>query len=79
MAKKKTQKSLDRWTGQKWRTKSGKPSTQGPEATGEPYLPSSAYKAMKKRTYAAAKKAKRKATKEGRQHARHGLHKGKKR
>ena len=79
MAKKETQKSLDRWGKQKWRTKSGKPSTQGPEATGEPYLRSSAYKSMKDRTYAAAKKAKQKATKEGRQHARHGLHKGKKR
>jgi hypothetical protein len=35
MALKKSQKSLRAWTKQKWRTKSGKPSTQGSKATGE--------------------------------------------
>ena len=79
MAKTATQKSLTRWPKQKWRTKSGKPSTQGPDATGEAYLPSSAYGAMKDRTYRAATAAKRKAIKKGKQHAKHGLHKGKKR
>ena len=39
MALKKTQRSLRAWTKQKWRTKSGKPSTQGSKATGERYLP----------------------------------------
>ena len=34
-AKKKSQKSLDRWTKQKWRTPSGKPSGK----TGEVYAP----------------------------------------
>jgi hypothetical protein len=33
MALKKSQKSLRAWTKQKWRTKSGKPSTQGSKAT----------------------------------------------
>ncbi len=33
-ALKKPQKSLKKWTKQKWRTKSGKPSTQGRKATG---------------------------------------------
>ena len=32
--KTKSQKSLSKWTGEKWVTKSGKPSTQGPKATG---------------------------------------------
>jgi|TARA_R100000479_G_scaffold122189_1_gene62928 hypothetical protein len=32
---------------------------------------------MKDRTYEAAKAAKKKATAEGKQHAKHGLHKGK--
>ena len=32
MALTKRQKSLKSWTKQKWRTKSGKPSTQGPKA-----------------------------------------------
>ena len=46
MALRKSQKSLRRWTKQKWRTKSGKPSTQGPKATGERYLPEKAIKAL---------------------------------
>ena len=61
------QKSLVDWTKQKWRTKSGKPSTQGPEATGERYLPEAAIKAMPASTYAASTAAKRKATKAGKQ------------
>jgi len=61
------QKSLADWTKQKWRTKSGKPSTQGPEATGERYLPEAAIKAMPASTYAASTAAKRKATKAGKQ------------
>jgi hypothetical protein len=40
------QKSLKNWTDQKWRTKSGKPSTQGPKATGERYLPENAIKSL---------------------------------
>jgi hypothetical protein len=39
MALKKTQKALKKWTKQKWRTKSGKPSVQGPDATREVYAP----------------------------------------
>jgi hypothetical protein len=61
------QKSLVDWTKQKWRTKSGKPSTQGPGATGERYLPEAAIKAMPASTYAASSAAKRKATKAGKQ------------
>jgi hypothetical protein len=61
------QKSLVDWSKQKWRTKSGKPSTQGPEATGERYLPEAAIKAMPSSTYAASSAAKRKATKAGKQ------------
>lgn len=61
------QKSLVAWTKQKWRTKSGKPSTQGPQATGERYLPEAAIKAMPASTYAASSAAKRKATKAGQQ------------
>ena len=38
----KPQKSLKSWTNQNWRTKSGKPSTQGSRATGERYLPAKA-------------------------------------
>jgi len=58
---KKPQKSLKKWTEQKWRTKSGKPSTQGPKATGERYLPEKAIKALSPSEYArtSAKKAQR--------------------
>lgn len=61
------QKSLADWTKQKWRTKSGKPSTQGSKATGERYLPEAAIKAMPASTYAASTAAKRKAIKAGKQ------------
>jgi hypothetical protein len=67
MALKKSQKSLKNWTKQKWRTKSGKPSTQGPKATGERYLPARAIKALSSSEYAATTKAKRKATRAGKQ------------
>jgi hypothetical protein len=58
MALKKSQKSLKKWTGQKWRTKSGKPSTQGSKATGERYLPEKAIKALSSGEYAATSAAK---------------------
>jgi len=67
MAKTKSQQSLDRWTKQKWRTKSGKPSTQGPKATGERYLPEAAIKAMSSSQYAASSAKKRKDTAAGKQ------------
>ena len=67
MALRAPQKSLADWTKQKWRTKSGKPSTQGSKATGERYLPEAAIKAMPASTYAASTAAKRKATRAGKQ------------
>ena len=67
MALAKSQKSLKKWTKQKWRTKSGKPSTEGAKATGERYLPEKAIKALSKKEYAATTRAKRKATKKGKQ------------
>jgi hypothetical protein len=67
VALKKSQRSLKSWTKQKWRTKSGKPSTQGPKATGERYLPEKAIKRLSAKEYAATTKAKRKATKKGKQ------------
>ena len=80
MAKKKTQKSLERWSKQDWTTPSGKPSGE----TGEVYAPKKTIQKLKsnpagRRKLAAAVRAKKKATKEGKQYAKHGLHKGKKR
>jgi len=61
------QKSLKAWTKQKWRTKSGKPSTQGPKATGERYLPAKAITSLSDKEYAATTKAKREAKAAGKQ------------
>ena len=64
MALAKSQKSLKSWTKQKWRTNSGKKSSE----TGERYLPSAAIKALPPAEYAATSRAKRKGTRKGKQH-----------
>ena len=61
------QKSLSKWTKEDWGTKSGKPSTQGPKATGERYLPKKARQALTSSEYAATTKVKREGTKAGKQ------------
>ncbi len=63
MALKKSQRSLKQWGKQKWRTKSGKKSSE----TGERYLPSAAIKSLTKKEYAATTAAKRRGTKKGKQ------------
>ena len=63
MALKKSQKSLQKWTKQDWRTKSGKPSSK----TGERYLPAKAIKALSSSEYARTTAAKRSGTKAGKQ------------
>lgn len=60
---KKSQKSLKAWTAQKWRTKSGKPSS----VTGERYLPEAAIKSLSPQEYAATTKAKRAGKSSGKQ------------
>ena len=60
---KKPQQSLKSWTDQKWRTKSGKPSSK----TGERYLPEAAIKALTPAEYAATTKAKRAGKQKGKQ------------
>jgi hypothetical protein len=66
-AKTAKQSSLSKWTKEDWTTKSGKPSTQGPKATGERYLPKKAIKALSSSEYAATTKKKREGTKSGKQ------------
>tara|TARA_B100000902_G_scaffold48862_1_gene55824 strand:+ start:355 stop:1161 length:807 start_codon:yes stop_codon:yes gene_type:complete len=63
MALKKSQQSLKNWTKQKWRTKSGKKSSE----TGERYLPEAAIKNMSDEEYAATTRAKREGTRKGKQ------------
>ena len=60
---KKSQKSLLNWGKQKWRTKSGKKSSE----TGERYLPSKAIAALSSAEYAATTRAKRKGKASGKQ------------
>lgn len=57
------QQSLKDWTAQKWRTKSGKRSSD----TGERYLPEAAIKALSPAEYAATTRAKRTGKKAGKQ------------
>jgi hypothetical protein len=59
----KSQRSLKAWTAQKWRTKSGKRSSD----TGERYLPEKAIKALSPQEYAATTKAKRAGSAKGKQ------------
>ena len=61
--KKKSSNKLSKWSKQKWRTKSGKPSSK----TGERYLPEKAIKSLSAKEYAATTKAKRKGTAAGKQ------------
>lgn len=60
---KKGETSLSKWTKQKWRTKSGKKSSE----TGERYLPEKAIKSLSPSEYAATTRAKREGTKQGKQ------------
>lgn len=64
-AKTAKQKSLSKWTKEEWGTKSGKPSTQGPKATGERYLPKKAIKKLSAAEYKATSDKKRAGIKAG--------------
>jgi|TARA_B100000035_G_C20762658_1_gene449005 hypothetical protein len=63
MALAKSQKSLKAWGKQKWRTKSGKKSSE----TGERYLPEKAIKSLSASEYARTTAAKRKGKASGKQ------------
>ena len=57
------QQSLKDWTSQKWRTKSGKPSSK----TGERYLPEAAIQSLSPQEYAATTRAKQAGKAAGKQ------------
>tara|TARA_R100000951_G_scaffold116012_2_gene126146 strand:- start:2054 stop:2296 length:243 start_codon:yes stop_codon:yes gene_type:complete len=59
----KSQKSLKAWGKQKWRTKSGKKSSE----TGERYLPEKAIKSLTSSEYSRTSAAKRKGKASGKQ------------
>ena len=64
---KRADNSLSQWSKQEWGTKSGKPSTQGSEATGERYLPKKAIQSLSSAEYAATTRAKREGKAAGKQ------------
>ena len=64
MPKRRSQRSLDNWTREKWGTKSGKPSLK----TGERYLPKAAREALTDEEYARTSQKKREGMKAGKQH-----------
>lgn len=64
---KKADNSLSKWSKEDWGTKSGKPSTQGSEATGERYLPKAARAKLTPAEYGATTRAKREGMKQGKQ------------
>ncbi len=64
---KKADNSLSKWTKEEWGTKSGKPSTQGSEATGERYLPKAKIEKLTPAEYGATSRAKREGMKQGKQ------------
>lgn len=63
----KAQKSLSKWTKEEWGTKSGKPSVQGKEATGERYLPKRTREKLSAAEYLATSAKKRRDLKAGKQ------------
>jgi len=65
--KTKSQKSLSKWTKEEWGTKSGKPSVQGKEATGERYLPKRTRDKLSAAEYLATSAQKRRDMKAGKQ------------
>ena len=65
MGKAKSQESLDNWTKQKWRTKSGKKSSE----TGERYLPEAAIESLSDSEYSRTSAKKRADTAAGKQHS----------
>jgi len=66
-SKSSAQKSLSKWTSEKWGTKSGKPSVQGPKATGERYLPKKAIQKLSAAEYKATSDKKRAGMRAGKQ------------
>lgn len=67
--KTKEQKSLTKWTKEEWGTKSGKPSVQGKQATGERYLPKRTREKLSAAEYLMTTEKKRRDTKAGKQHS----------
>ena len=67
-AKKKSQKSLDKWTSQKWRTRDGKPAkrkTKSGKTVTARYLPDATWNSLTPAQQKATDAKKRRASKKG--------------
>ena len=60
---------MKKWTKERWQTKSGKNSTEGPNATGERYLPKKKIDSMSDKEYARTTAKKRADTAKGKQYS----------
>jgi hypothetical protein len=58
---------MKKWTSERWQTKSGKNSTEGPNATGERYLPKKKIDSMSDKEYKRTSDKKRRDTAKGKQ------------
>ena len=58
---------MKKWTKERWQTKSGKNSTEGPNATGERYLPKKKIDSMSDKEYKRTSDKKRSDTAKGKQ------------
>ena len=58
---------MKKWTKERWQTKSGKNSTEGPNATGERYLPKKKIDSMSDKEYKHTSDKKRADTAKGKQ------------
>lgn len=58
---------MQKWTSERWQTKSGKNSTEGPNATGERYLPKKKIDSMSDKEYKRTSDKKRRDTAKGKQ------------
>lgn len=65
--KTKPQGSLSKWTKEEWGTKSGRPSVQGRNASGERYLPKKAISSLSSKQYEATSDKKRAGIRQGKQ------------
>jgi len=70
LTKKSSKNSLHKWTKQNWRTKSGKPSVMGKNATGERYLPYAVIKRTSRKDYSYSSKLKRRSINKNKQYSR---------
>lgn len=72
-SKKSKNNSLHKWSKQNWRTKSGRPSVLGKNASGERYLPYNFIKKMSSKDYKESSKLKKRAIRQNKQYSKQNV------